>query len=71
MLLEQHQPVVMRPFHGNSVQGNFALRGVFEAGNDVEQGRLAAAGRSEEDHELAFPNVGIDGLQRGHALRPV
>src|ERR1035441_5901697 len=68
MLLEQHEPIVMRPFHPHSIQHNFPRARLFESGNQVEQGGFAAAGWAKEDDELTGTNLRVNGLQRGDRL---
>jgi hypothetical protein len=38
---------------------------VLQPGDDAQQGRLAAAGRADEDHELAVLDVQVDALDDG------
>ena len=71
VLLEHHEPIVMRPFHGPAVQRDFPLGDVFKSGDDVEQCRFPTAGRAKENHKFTFPDLDIDRLQRLHSLRPV
>ena len=40
--------------------------GVIEPSHDVQQRRLAAAGRAEQDHHFSSPNLEIEALQREH-----
>src|ERR1035438_3441353 len=68
MLLEQHKPIVMRPFHPRSVQRNFPLGWVFKSGNQVEQGGFSAAGGTEEDYEFTGAYLRVDWLQRRKGL---
>jgi hypothetical protein len=39
-----------------------------EAGDQPQGGRLAAAGRSEQRHELAFAHVEVERPERCHAV---
>ena len=54
-----HQVVVAKP--------DDAARWRVEAAEDVEKRRLAAAGRPENDDELALEEVEIDALESGHS----
>ena len=45
--------------------------GRLQPGDDPERGRLAAAGRSEEDDELAVGHGQVDRLQDAHAVEPL
>ena len=68
MLLEQHEPIIMRPFHPRSVQCDLPFGRFFESSNQVKQGGFSAAGGTEKDHEFAGANFRANGLQRGNGL---
>src|SRR6185436_5130417 len=59
--LEDHPPVRSGAGDGRAAHEGFALGGRKEAGHDVEDGALAAAGRAEEDAELAHVRLVLDG----------
>jgi hypothetical protein len=55
---------------GGTVAGDFqgARRRRFQSRDDVQEGGFAAAGRTEEGNELAFPDVGVDVVQHRGAV---
>ena len=71
MLLEQHEPIVMRSFHPRAIQSDFPGGRLLESGNDVEQGGFSAAGGAEEDKEFTRANLCANGLQRFNSLARV
>jgi hypothetical protein len=46
----------------------FAAVGRVDAGDQIEQRRLAGTGRPHQRHELAAPDVEVDVFQHRHAL---
>lgn len=52
-----------RPFHVFAIEADAAGTGLFEAGDEAEEGGLAAAGRAEEGEEF----VGVD--IQGHIVK--
>ncbi|CEI76402.1 Phenol hydroxylase [Pseudomonas aeruginosa] len=69
--LEDHRQVAFRR-RGvgdvRAVEGDAAAAGLFEAGDQAQQGRLAAAGGADEDYELAVADVEVDALDDGLAV---
>ena len=63
-LLEHHAAVRARPLHLLAVDQRPPGSRLLEAGDDVEQGRLAAAGRAEQADEIIGLDVEIDVVQR-------
>jgi hypothetical protein len=67
--LEHHaDAAVLGLFPGDvlALDEDLAFGDVEQAGNAVEQGRLAAAGRPEQHDELAIGDIEIERLQHGH-----
>ena len=56
-----------------AVEQHLAVGRLVEPGDDAQQGRLAAAGRTEDGDEVVFLHVEVDRQQRLRALaaRPV
>ncbi|ORE91266.1 phenol hydroxylase [Aurantimonas sp. 22II-16-19i] len=67
--LEDHRDVAvlrMHLAHRAAVDADVAAARLDQPGDDVEEGRLAAARRPEQDEELAARKVDVDALQRLH-----
>ena len=71
VLLEHHEPILVRPFHRCAIQRDLPLGHLLKAGNEVEQGGFAATGGAEKDDEFAVQNLRVDRLQRLESLRRV
>ena len=63
--------VVAGPRHAPALQSDFARGRLFESGNQIEQGRFAAAGGTEQNHILALPDFKIDRFEGFHVLSGV
>jgi hypothetical protein len=59
-ILEEHDPVAAGPRDRRAVEREVARRGRFEAGDDVEEGGLAAAAGAQETEEFALADLEID-----------
>ena len=51
------------PFIGHAADFDAALAGGIQPGDDVQQRRFAAAGRADQDRELAAVDLEVDALQ--------
>ena len=69
LLLEHHADRGVRAGHGLARDRDAALVAVEQPADDVEQGRLAAAGRADHGEELARRDIERDVVDRGeHAF---
>src|SRR5207237_6589621 len=66
-VLEEHDALLARAAHRRAIELDRAARRLLEAGEDVEEGRLAAARGPEEADQLAFGDLQIDAVQRAVA----
>ena len=64
MLLEHDAALGARSDDGPAVEDDFAAGGLHEAGDARQQRRLAAAGRTERDDEVARVEAEVDVGQR-------
>src|SRR6185503_10159407 len=62
--LEHEAAVAARSMHRAPVEQNLARARRFEAGDDAQEGGLAAAGGADHRNELAALDVEVDVLQR-------
>jgi hypothetical protein len=72
VVLEDHRdvPLLGRPVrHVDALDEDRAVGDVFEAGDHPQQRRLAAAGRADEDGELALADLEADGVYSLDAVR--
>ena len=63
-VLEDHGAIRTRPGHDLSRRGDRASDGLDQAGDEVQDSRLAAAGRTEQADELSGGDTQRDVLQR-------
>ncbi|MNT68547.1 hypothetical protein D3C72_2067900 [compost metagenome] len=63
MVLEHHRPLGAGRVDLLAVEDHPAGAGLVEAGDDVEHGRLAAAGVADQRDELALVDLQVDVLQ--------
>ena len=69
--LEHHGNVALRRRYADDVFAadvQFAFGGVFQAGNDVEQGRFAATRGADQDQKFARRDVYVDALEHFDGL---
>ena len=72
VVLEDHRDVAVprrEPRHLALADPDLALGHLLEAGDHAQQRRLAAAGRADEDHELAARDREADVVDRAHVTR--
>ena len=72
VVLEDHRDVAVarrEVVDALAADQQVALGDLLEAGDHPQRGRLAAAGRADEDHELAVADAQVDVLDRLEAVR--
>src|SRR6185503_13291791 len=68
-VLEEHDAILARAAHRRALEVHAAAARLLEAGEDIEQRRLAAARGAEQAEELALRDFEIDAVEREVALR--
>ena len=70
--LEDHGDAALgrrQPGHVASADGDSAVGEGFKPGDHAQQGRLAAAGRADEDAEFAIGNIEVDAADDGDVAK--
>ena len=71
--LEDHGEAALRGghvVHYGAIDKNIAFAHRFEPGDHAQQRRLAAAGRPDEDDELAILHIEVDAMNHGRRTVP-
>jgi hypothetical protein len=71
IVLEDHRhvpPAGVDVVDDRVADANLSLADLLEAGNHPQRGRLPAAGRADQDHELAVGNLEAQVTDRTHSV---
>ena len=66
VLLKDHPPIEPRTGDAAATQPHLSAVAVLQAGDDAQQGALAAAAGADDGDELPCPDLQVDLLQGGH-----